>query len=92
MKDFPWVLRVLAVFAFFVGVAGIVVLISKSEGKDRSATEQVWFARDIPLIKKEMLFFKHRETGMCFAYWWGGGGNGGPALTHVPCSSALPLN
>lgn len=38
-----------------------------------------------------MVFIKHHQSGLCFAYVWQGGMHGGPALTNVPCEKVENL-
>jgi len=40
---------------------------------------------------KGIVFIKHQQSGLCFAYVWQGGLHGGPAIAAVPCEKVEPL-
>jgi len=47
--------------------------------------------QDAEEAAKGMVFIKHPQSGLCFAYVWQGSIYGGPAIANVPCDKVEHL-
>ena len=76
-----------AVALIIMGAAALIYSGSRNDSKEVDAVPANVKALSTEAIKlkNSMVFFKHDETGQCFAYAWGGMANGGPALASISC-------
>lgn len=59
----------------------LVLLVGCDNTDMRHANEQA-----VENIEEQIVFFRYKDTGVCFAYF-DTGGHGGPALATVPCEA-----
>jgi hypothetical protein len=55
------------------------------------ASNSMVMDKDAEQAERGMVFIKHHQSGLCFAYVWQGGTYGGPAIANVPCEKVENL-